>query len=444
MNFLTLWLLVLALKICLLPFIPMTPDEAYYFTWGRHLQLSYFDHPPFVAYIMYVAKLFWHTPLTIRFPGVLLSHTSLLVWYFILKKLNFNNKQILFWFLLAVVSPLLGIGSFLVTPDAPYLLFWSLSLLTTIYLSENIKSTKLWLILGVFLGLGFLSKYMMLLFALSFLVWLVYKKNLKILATKNPWLCAFIAFLIFLPVVIWNFKNNFASFGFQASHGLGGRNINLKWPLEYLLGQWALLNPLLATFLILNFKKIEKKQELLAIFSLTPILFFLFTSFKGRTEPNWPIAAHPGLIALGVFALFNSQKNILKYSFVISFLFFTGVITHVISPLSYFKNMHTKILHQWEGDIKILKSYSPLFTRSYQLAAYHSYFRDGEEEVYKLKGFDRKDFYDFLDAKITSLPAYIILDSDDLLPEFFKNRFHVEVLRSLPSGLVLHKITLKE
>lgn len=441
MNFWIIWVLALLFKIVLLPFIPITPDEAYYFVWGRHLQLSYFDHPPFVAYIMTIAQFFWETPFTARLPGVLLSHCSLIPWFYILKKLEFNNNQIIFWLLLILFSPLVGIGSFIVTPDAPFLFFWSLSVLAFLNLIENTSLLKNWLVIGALIGFGMLSKYMMVIFVIALFFWFIYQKDFKVFISLKSWAAVLVSILIFLPVIIWNFKNNFASFGFQANHGLAGAKINFFWPLEYVAGQWALLNPILATFLITQTKNLSKNLKPMVFISMAPLLFFLLTSFRSHVEPNWPVAAHPGIIALAVSAA-NTKRHqkILKSALFLSLVFFVLVITHAISPLKGIKKDHSKILYQWKSDIELVKNYHPLFARSYQLAAYHTYFRSKDKEVFKLKNFDRKDFYDFYDAPINNFPAYIILHSDDLPPESFNEKYKLDVIQSLPSGLVLYEI----
>jgi hypothetical protein len=38
--------------------LPLHPDEAYYWLWSRHLALSYFDHPPMIAYLIKLSTVF--------------------------------------------------------------------------------------------------------------------------------------------------------------------------------------------------------------------------------------------------------------------------------------------------------------------------------------------------------------------------------------------------
>ena len=40
----------------------LVPDEAYYWTWSRHLAASYFDHPPVTAYLIRLGTTLWEIP----------------------------------------------------------------------------------------------------------------------------------------------------------------------------------------------------------------------------------------------------------------------------------------------------------------------------------------------------------------------------------------------
>src|SRR5271170_4562178 len=54
--------------------LPILPDEAYYFQWSRHLDASYFSKGPAVAYTIWAGTaLFGDNNLGVRFFAVLLS-----------------------------------------------------------------------------------------------------------------------------------------------------------------------------------------------------------------------------------------------------------------------------------------------------------------------------------------------------------------------------------
>src|ERR1700735_1037972 len=54
--------------------LPLLPDESYYFQWSRHLDASYFSKGPAVAYTIAAGTaLFGPTNLGVRFFAVMLS-----------------------------------------------------------------------------------------------------------------------------------------------------------------------------------------------------------------------------------------------------------------------------------------------------------------------------------------------------------------------------------
>ena len=40
------------LRLIYINFVPLVPQEAYYWKYAKNLALSYFDHPPMTAYII--------------------------------------------------------------------------------------------------------------------------------------------------------------------------------------------------------------------------------------------------------------------------------------------------------------------------------------------------------------------------------------------------------
>ncbi len=37
-------------------FLPLHGDEAYYWVWSHNLQTGYYDHPPMIAYMIYLSN----------------------------------------------------------------------------------------------------------------------------------------------------------------------------------------------------------------------------------------------------------------------------------------------------------------------------------------------------------------------------------------------------
>lgn len=384
------WLFGLFVKLIVSYFLPLVSDEAYYWFWSHHLQLSYYDHPPFIAWLFRLGHLFENFGHAVRWPAVLLSHFTLLIWCFILYPV-ISLKKIHWWMELALFSPLIGYGSIVMTPDLPLLFFWSLALLC---LTKIEKDTHWgWYIgLGLSLGLGFSSKYHMILFLPCLIVWMFMDGRLKTLKTKWIFISILAGVISSLPVFIWNFQNDFASFRFQLKHGLSAPQWNIHWPLEYIFAQVLLLFPPIFYF-SLKWNK-TSRLKWLPVFAWGPLIFFLFTSLKGHVEANWPIIAYPAVFALAV----NNLQNI-KWIRITTF--FWSFIVFLISIQSLnrwdFLNIElpkAKEFHEFQPLLPFVEQYQPIFVHSYQMASKLSY--DLKRPIYKLKGSHRTDFFDFI------------------------------------------------
>ena len=47
-----LMVLFYLIRLFLISWLELAPDESYYWHWAKHLDWSYYDHPPMIAYIM--------------------------------------------------------------------------------------------------------------------------------------------------------------------------------------------------------------------------------------------------------------------------------------------------------------------------------------------------------------------------------------------------------
>jgi len=442
-----IWFLALAIKTALLPFLPITPDEAYYFAWARHPALSYLDHPPFVAWLMTAALPFWKTALTVRWPGVFLSHLGFVPWFGILDRLAFSKRAQKYWLLAILFGPLTGLGSFIITPDIPLMFFWSIALWALLWTMEQ-PSFERWSMLGAALGLGLLSKYMMVLFFPAALIWMFWDGRLGELKKVGPWFALVLCGLLFFPVIYWNYLNHFASFLFQTKHGLTAEDFKWRWPIEFMGSQLGLINPfmLVTGVWTLSQKPWRKspKYKFLVVFAMLPFIFFVLTSFRARAEANWAVCAFPSFLALAVLvvddpAYFPLWKNWLRSGIALAALFMALIISHAIHPwLPIDKEKdHTRIMREWSEDISAVRDFHPLFARSYQMAAFHSFYREKNNEVFKLAGLDRIDFYDFLQEAHPKTKGFIILKKEDRIPVTLLTAFDFTNPRILPSGMTL-------
>lgn len=396
-RFYQIWFFALILKTALAIWVPFSNDESYYWVWGHHPQLSYFDHPPMVGWLFSIGTLFENLGNGARLPGVWLGHLTLLIWSKILSP-YLSIKQMCYWLTFILLSPFFGLGSLVITPDVPLVFFWSLAILLLIR-TLQFPTISNYFFLGATLGLGFCSKYMIVLFVPIALLWIIVAKKQSLINWRFLPLTIFAGLLFCFPVLYWNYQHDWASIQFQLNHGLKSEKWNPLWPGEYLLGQIFILFP---TVVWLTLRKPKHSETLiLHFFGWLPIAFFFYSSFKAHVEANWPIMAHPALLSLA-FINAPDSKALRRTAYLwatVSLLAISEVIHHWF-PIERDK-LKTAEFSKFDIMLPLVQSDRKLMFGSYQMASAISY--KTRQQFYKVGGMNRRDFYDFVPQ---SFPDY--------------------------------------
>jgi 4-amino-4-deoxy-L-arabinose transferase-like glycosyltransferase len=320
--------------------IDLTYDEAYYWSWSKNLALGYFDHPGMVAWMIKISTLFFgDTNLGVRFFPIFFSILASYAIYY-MGSLAVHKKAGE-WAAIALQATLLcGIGGFLMTPDVPLLVFWTLTLVALFKLTETGRG-EWWLVIGLCAGLGFSSKYSAIFLGISIFI-------IAINHLKNKWLYVggVIALLAASPPLIWNMQHDWVSFIKQGSRVLI-REFNPVFTLEFLAGQGLLLTPIIAIFVVIGLFKLprNKYMPILLITSAPLFIFLIWQSLFSRVEGNWAASLLPAAIIIASI----SYKN--KYATPFGFIF-----TYIILLLIWHKpfNLPPNMLDQLYLDKKVI------------------------------------------------------------------------------------------
>jgi len=272
---------------------------------------------------------------------------------------------------------------------------------------------------GTSLGLGMISKYMIVLLPLSLLVASFWKRDWW--RKAGPYLPMIFLSALFgaAPFLIWNLQNDWVSVKFQMDHGLGAEIWKPSWTVEYVLLQIGILFP---PIFYLAMRSLKSSPAWLVSVSLVPLAFFFYTSFSGYVEANWPISAYPAFLALAVYGG-GGERLQLFTRWVWGLFFFAAfaLVTTKYSPTS--KPIKTKEFYEFESLYDLPKTKSPLFARSYQMASRLSF--ESKSMVYKLRGINRKDSYDFWEGSQPPEHFYVILEIHEALPQFYLTEGYV-------------------
>ena len=336
-SHLIIWTLVPALTNNNLPL-----DTIEHLAWGSNLDWGFNKHPPMVAFVL---EIFYQIFGANDWAYYLLSQIFVIISFivvFILAEKFFKNK------VFSLLSILLLEGIYFYNFTTPefnvnvcLMPFWALSVL---YLWKSFKYDKAtdWLLMGLFGGLGFMSKYLFIYLGLAidfFIIYMIYKNKFKF--NFKPFISIIIFFIILLPHLIWLSENNYVTVTYGL-HRTGTEDPNIlnhiKHPLIFLGKQIGILIPffLMLLFLIKKFKfKINFKDVkllFLIIINIAPIALIFLTSMilgvKIRTMWMTPFYLFFGVL---IIYIFQSQINLNKLkSFTAVFL-----ILFTFSPFAY-------------------------------------------------------------------------------------------------------------
>lgn len=307
---------VTILRLIVALFLGPAPQETYYWNYAQHPALSYFDHPPITAYLIRLfAGLFGNNAFALHFTAIFISVVLSIVMYRFIAGLF--DKRVAFWSVLASSTAFIfALGSIIITPDGPLLLFWILFMMA-FYHAIIYNKLKWWLISGIFLGAALSSKYTATFAALSAIIYLVTSHDKRrYLLTFGPYIMALAAIVVFTPVIVWNIQNDWASFSFQSSRrATEAVGFRFDYLGAFIGTQFAMLGLFLMPIFIrgltraIIFYKNDTVKFLLS-FSLPIILFFGACSPFVYIKMNWIVPAYMSGIALAVYFLFEAKNKL--------------------------------------------------------------------------------------------------------------------------------------
>ena len=400
----------------------LADDEAYYWDWSRHLSLSYFDHPPLVAYL--IALFVWMgkaSEFFVRLGGVVLYAGSSVLLFLIGKKL-FDEKTGLFSVLLFNLIPVFSFGAIIISPDNPLGFFFLFSIYTFLKAldSDAIIHWGLW---GLLSGLALLSKYNGLILVFSFLFYLVLSSRYrKLWKSSRLYFGLLISALVFSPVLLWNLQHHWASFHFQFSSGHKG-HFSFHNLFLFLISQAGYISPLLYPALILmliltgirGIRANEEKYLFLFCLSFPTLALFHLASPFLSFKPHWTALGYlPVIIGLvQITREWWSKLGVRIWS--ISAVTLAFLLTAVIQLEAFYPFLQNRVipvkidvtneLYGWKDVGERVEEIRRemvgesgtntvfIFSYRYQLVSQSAFYLPGRPEVYCLNNW--LDAYDF-------------------------------------------------
>jgi 4-amino-4-deoxy-L-arabinose transferase-like glycosyltransferase len=302
-------------------------DEAYYWTWAQALEWGYFSKPPVIAGIIALTTgVCGDGEVCVRIGSVLIHPLSALLLYALGRRLF--DPAVGFWAATAYLTmPAVAMSSLIISTDVALLLFWSLALYAFWRALES-GGSGWWLVAALALGLGLMSKYTMLLFGLSALLYLLSTPQQRgWWRDWRPWAATVLAFALLAPNIWWNLEHDFPTLRHTAhiSHLEQGR-LHPDEMAGFFFSQFAVFGPVLFAVLLwlgLRMRGLWRNSayRFLLLFSLPFLTLICLQALLGRAHANWAAPAYAGGVVLVTGWLYlNGRRRLLIAGILVNLL----------------------------------------------------------------------------------------------------------------------------
>ncbi len=357
---------------------PLLDDEAYYWVWSRHLDWSYLDHPPMIAYLIFLTTRLGDSALFVRLGPTLLGVATTYAMFLLGRELFGTRVGIIAAGLFQIVPILVG-ASVVASPDAPLFLAWTLTL-RFVWQAVHGRQNA-WTAAGLAIGLGLLSKLHMVFLILGIVLFLVVCGR-QWLVRPQPYLAAVLAALLFLPVIYWNLTHEWAMVRFilyerpSVLHGVAGVADLLVRQLSFAL----LLFPVLCYALYVAWERRRDERFAYLFWTALPVIAIpLVLGFlSGAARGTWLAPGYLGL-AVVVGAFWNRVTTALAAgtALVLGYVMLVPLVPGLPVPAS-------EELYGWKEaseravtEVRLTRAPSALFADRYEVAALLTYHTHG-------------------------------------------------------------------
>ena len=312
--------IVFVIRLIVSAWLPITGDEAYFVVWGHNLDYGYYDHTPFVGWLLAALLTISDATWWLRLPSVLLPLFISIVIYHLLKK---RQAEVAVWAALSFLVAPVNVINVLITNDTPLIFF---SFVSSWYFYQaltndaNNKNYYDFILCGLFLGLAFISKY--------FAVFLGFTYGLYIILfhrDRRSFIGLSIILLMVLPFVFiniyWNYNNCWSNILFNLYNRATAEKDSLANLLKYVGVIVYLLSPVLIYFIFKNIRRFkiinhEKHNHIYLWLTVIPLTLFLILTVRKLIGLHWVLSFYP-FIFIAVAPLLNINQWRITYYFML-------------------------------------------------------------------------------------------------------------------------------
>jgi hypothetical protein len=270
-------------------------DELYYLASSKHLDLGYVDYPPVVPILAAVDQAMAPGSLVaLRLLPALAGAMVIVVTALIARELGATTRVQAWAAFGSLLSPMFIGGQLMFQTVAFDELTWAVALFLFARILRD-DARRLWLVLGVVIGIGLETKFTIAALPVAMLLALFVSRR-DILATPWPWAGGAIALALFAPNLVWQSTHDWISVQYTLSH-----RGHTDGPIAYWLQQALLFNPLFLVPGIAGMVVLRRDRRFAPLVYMAIFVELIFFASGGKSyypAPMYPVLYSAGAIWL--------------------------------------------------------------------------------------------------------------------------------------------------
>ncbi len=321
-------------------------DEAQYWFWGQNLDFGYYSKPPVIAWVIRFFNAFSGSDSTfwIRVSAPLFHMATALMLMRIARRLGWAEIEP--WVGVTFITlPAVSLSSTLVSTDTIQILFIAIAIWAFLGLNRQASAIGA-LVLGISLGLAFMTKYSILFVLPGVAIAMITLPSARV-SWRDCIIAAVAGALVVSPNLWWNLTHDIATVRHTESiaHWNGGKGggmpFHLVGAIEFFLAQFGVVGPVVFYAMLVGLWRMIKgrsgdAEKLLVWLSIPVVLLITMQALFAKAYANWAVAAYVAGTILAVRMLRDMKRGLV-----------TSVIINAIPALLL------PILSVFAGDLKM-------------------------------------------------------------------------------------------
>ncbi len=313
-------------------------DEAQYWLWGQNLDFGYYSKPPMIAWVIRLFDAlsgsndtFW-----VRLSAPLFHLGSGLVLMLATRRLL--GAETAPWVGVTFVTlPAVSLSSVLVSTDTVQIFFISIALWAFFGLNAK-RSVAEAVVLGLSLGLAFMTKYSVLFLLPGALVAMATLPSARV-AWRDVFIAAIVGAIVIAPNLWWNLTHGAATVRHTQAIAHWGDDkaspFNPLGALSFFGAQFGVVGPLVFLAMLFAVTRMirgqcSREEKLLIWLSVPVVLLITLQALFAKAYANWAVAAYAAGTILAVSELKRLRRGLLNS------LIINGIVAVVIPLLTVF------------------------------------------------------------------------------------------------------------